>query len=188
MRERYGNPKPVTRSGGFTVRTINGGDTAGELERIRDVFNDAFTDNWHFLPLSSAEYQYAAKFLRYVTYPELIAICEHGDEPVGAVQCVPDVNSILQPLKGRLGPIGCVKYLNGRKKIRDLVIFAVGIKRAYQHSRVYKLLLDAVRWMARDCRSLSTTWMYDDNRPSIQAAEHLGLKPYKNFVIYAKRL
>jgi hypothetical protein len=152
------------------------------------VFNDAFSDNWHFLPLTSDEYRYAAKFLRYVTYPDLTAIVERGKEPVAALQYVLDINPILRPLKGRLGPVGCVKYLMGRKRIHDLVVFAVGIKRAYQHSRAYKLLLDAACWMLRDCRCLTTTWMYDDNRPSIQAAEDLGLKPHKHFTIYSKRI
>ncbi len=188
VRERYGRPRPAARSGGFTVRTLNTRNTAGELERIREVFNDAFSDNWHFLPLTCDEYRYAARFLRYVTYPELIAVVERGDEPVGAVQCVLDINPILQPLRGRLGPIGCAKYLTGRKRVRDLVVYAVGVKRAYQHSRAYKLLLDAVCWMVRDCRCLSTTWMYDDNHPSIRAAEDLGLKPHKQFVIYSKEL
>jgi hypothetical protein len=188
VHERFGSSKPVASSGGFTVRTINARDIARELERIRDVFNDAFSDNWHFLPLSSDEYQYAAKFLRYVTYPELIAIVERGEEPVGALQCALDINPLLQPLKGRMGPVGCVKYLTGRKRIRDLVVYAVGIKQAYHHSRAYKLLLDALCWMVRDCHCLSTTWMYDDNRPSVRAADDMGLKPYKHFVIYSKRV
>jgi hypothetical protein len=188
VRERYGTPRFPARSGGFTVRTMNPRDTAGELERIREVFNDAFSDNWHFLRLTDDEYRYAAKFLRYVTYPQLIAIVERGTEPVGVVQCVLDVNPILGSMKGRLGPIGCLKYLAARGRVRDLVIYAVGIKRPYQHSRVYKLLLDSVCWMVRGSRCLTTTWMLDDNCPSIKAADDLRLKPYRHFEIYSKRI
>jgi hypothetical protein len=188
LMQRYGEKGCSTNLGDYAVRTLRMEDLDGELERIREVFNDAFNSNWHFLPLTREEYLFSAKFLRLVTYPELIVIVEHNGEPVGVLECVQDVNPLLRCLKGKVGPLKYLRYIRARKNLRTLVIFAVGIKRAYQHTRVYKLLLDAMRSIAMNYDVLETTWMYDDNVLSIRAAEHLGLEREKEFVILRKQV
>jgi hypothetical protein len=62
----------------------------------------------------------------------------------------------------------------------------VGIKRLYQGTRVYKLLLDSLCAQAVEYDSLETTWMSDDNALAMRAASHLGLERDKEFVIYSK--
>jgi hypothetical protein len=159
-----------------------------ELERIREIYNDAFSENWHFLPLTREEYLFSAKFLFFVTYPKLIIIINRGREPVGVLQCVLDINPILRPLKGEVTASSYPKLLKGRRRIRDIVIYAVGIKKAYQRTRVYKLLFDSMCHIALRYGVVSTTWMSEDNVAVVRASEHLGLKPYKHFAIFEKSL
>ncbi|MDH3369604.1 MAG: hypothetical protein OEO17_17345, partial [Gemmatimonadota bacterium] len=52
----------------------------------------------------------------------------------------------------------------------------------------YELLVRAMCATAMHCRSLSTSWISDDNRPAIGAAERLGLEPYKDFAVYRKHV
>ena len=188
VRQRYGAVSTRKSSGGFLVRHFNLFDMKAELERIREVYNDAFAHNWHFLPVSREEYSFSAKFLFLVAYPKLITIVEHNGEPVGILQCVLDINQLLQSLKGKIGPFGCLKFLMGRRYIRDMVIYAIGIKKAYQNTRVYKLLLDSMCRIALRYRVVSTTWVSEDNLSAVRASEHLGLEPYKWFAIYEKSL
>jgi len=188
VRQRYGEINLPANSGRFTLRHFNLKEMKNELERIREVYNDAFSGNWHFLPLTRDEYLFSAKFLKLVTYPELITIVERHNEPVGILQCVLDINPLLLSMKGKVGPINYLNFLRGRKKTRELVIYAIGIKKAYQHTRVFKLLLDSICWIAQKYQTVTTTWMSEDNLAAVRASEYLGLKPYKHFAIYQKLL
>jgi hypothetical protein len=188
VRSRYGSEGPVTASGGYTVRSFDMRDFNRELERIREVFNDAFCSNWHFLPLSREEYLFSAKFLNLVTLPELITIVEYRGEPVGVLEYVLDINPLLKTLNGRVGPIKYLNFLRARKKIRNAIIYAVGVKKAFQGTRVYKLLLDSACRVAVKYDTLETTWMSDENHLALRAAGHLGLERDKEFAIYRKEL
>jgi hypothetical protein len=188
VRERYGEIGPPKESTGYTVRHFNPNDLKADLECIREVYNDAFSENWHFLPLSREEYLFSAKFLRWIMRPDLITIVEHRGKPVGVLQCALDINPLLRSMRGRVGPMRALRFLFGKKRCRNLVIFAVGIRKAYQNTRVYKFILDSMCRTALKADCLSTTWMSEDNLPAIRASEHLGLVPYKQFAIYAKAL
>lgn len=185
---RYGTQMILTEVNGFTIRSFSKNDFEADLERIREVYNDAFTSNWHFLPLSKEEYLFSAKYLSLVTRPELIKIVEHHGKPVGVLHCVLDINPSLKKMKGKAGPIKYFRFLRDRKKIRKFIIFSVGIKKAYQHSRVYKLLLTTFCQICLKYKVVETTWLSGENMPVVKAAEHIGLKPDKQFAIYEKKL
>jgi hypothetical protein len=188
VRKAFGDKRPPDTRGEFRVRPVRMLDLAGELERIRAVNNDAFDGNWHFLPLSRAEYSFAAKYLFFVTYPRLVGIAERDGEPVGVVQFCLDVNPLLRQMDGRAGPASYLRFLTGRGRVRDVVMYAVGVKKAFQHTEVYRLLFEYGCWAIRDCRTMTTTWMTDDNPAPLAAARRLGLEPSKYFAIYGKTL
>jgi len=186
--QHFDNEDAAVGTDGYVVRTFRKNDFKGELERIREVFNDAFACNWCFLPLSREEYRFSAKFLNLVTYPELITIVEHHGEPVGVLECVQDVNPLIRDLHGSAGPLKYVNYQRKRKNIRRLIVYAVGIKKSHQRTRVYKFLVDALRRYAASYDVVETTWMSEENALSIRAAERFGLEPDRKFAIYQKNL
>lgn len=181
--DRYGDRFESGNSSGYLVRTFRKEDFWAELERIRKVFNDAFCPNWHFLPLTKDEYRFSAKFLNLVTMPELIIIVEHHGQAVGVLQCVQNINPLLKQLNGTAGPLKFLRYQHSRKSVRDLIVYAVGIKRSYQHTRVYSLLLREMCRLALQCDTLEATWMSEDNAMANHAAGHVGLLRDKEFVI-----
>ncbi len=183
VRRRYG-PIDVRGNGLFTLRQVNRHDTGGELERLRRVFNDAFADNWRFLPVSQEEYAFAAKGLFSITRPDLVTFVEHEGEPVGALLCVLDVNPLLRRMRGRVGPWRYTRFVRQRRQVRDVIVYAVGIARAYRSSPAYELLVRVTCATALGCRSMFTSWISEDNQPAIGAAERIGLEPYKDFVVY----
>ncbi len=170
----------------YRSRSFNLWHYRSELEKIREVFNDAFDGNSYFLPLNSEEYHYTAKYLFLITKPHLIRIIEYKDEPVAVLHCVLNVNDLLKPMHGRITPPGVVRFLMGRKKIKHLVIYAVGIKKKFQHTRVFGMVLHEMCKLCRDYPVVSTTWMSDDNVASVKASESIGLEPYKWFDIIGK--
>lgn len=185
---RYGAQTNPAEMDSYTIRSFATNDFKAELECFREVNNDAFSSNWHFLPLSKEEYLFSAKYLRLVTRPDLIKIVEHNGKPVALLHCVLDINPALKKMKGKAGPIEYLRFLRERRKIQKLIIFTVAIKKAYQHSRVYKLLLSEFCKVCLNYKVLESTWMSKENIAAVKAAEHLGLKPDKEFAIYEKHL
>lgn len=188
VQEQYGTETAPSQMGHYSIRSFSKKDFKAELERFREVNNDAFSSNWHFLPLSKEEYLFSAKYLSLVTFPDLIKIVEHNGNPVGILHCVLDINPALRKLKGKAGPIKLIRFLWERRKIRKLIIFSVGIKKAHQHGRTYLLLFNTFSQMCRKYKVLETTWISEENIPAVKAAGYFGLKPDKHFVMYEKRL
>lgn len=185
VRNRYGWVT-AARNGHFSTRQLDRWHTAAELERLRSIFNDAFADNWRFLPVSRDEYAFAAKGLFHITRPDLVTFVEHEGQPVGALLCVLDVNPLLRQLRGYVGPLSYLRFVRQRRRVRDLVVYAVGITHAYRGTPAYELLVRVMCATAMRCRTLSTSWISDDNRPAIGAAERLGLEPHKEFAVYRR--
>jgi hypothetical protein len=115
-------------------------------------------------------------------------IVEHHGEAVAVLMFVLDINPLLQRLQGRVGPIKYLRFLHEKKHIRKLIVYAVGIKRSYQRTRVFSLLLSEAVRIASKYESLETTWMTEDNVLAMKAAERLGMRPDKQFGIYEMRL
>ena len=176
---------PLSLPEGYTIRHPDMSRLSEEMEKIRLVFNDAFASNWHFLPASKEEYDYSAKFINLITDPGLISIIEHHGEPVAVVMFVLDVNPLIRQFHGRRGPLKLLRFLRGRRRIRTVVLYAGGIRKRYQHTRVYPLLSETCARIARRFDCLEGTWISEGNMLARRSAERLGMKPDKHFAIYA---
>ena len=181
------NPEKIAGNG-YRVRSFQEKEFDSELERLRDIFNDAFSENWKFLPVSQSEYRFCAKHLNLVTYPQLIKFVEHQGKPVAAIQFVLDINPYLKKFGGRQNIFRYLQLVKNKKNIRKLIIFAVGIKKAYRQTVAFRLLLQSTIDVARKYDILETTWMSPENESALHAAELLGLKVDKEFYIYSKNV
>jgi hypothetical protein len=179
---------PLPTPEGYTIRNPDLKHRLEEMEKIRLVFNDAFASNWHFLPASKEEYAFSAKFINLITDPSLICIVEHHGVPVGVVMCVLDVNPLIRNFRGRRGPLKLVRFLRARSHVRTVILYAVGIRRQYQHTRVSALLYQVCARMLRRFDSAECTWISAGNMLARRAAERFGMKPDKHFAIYALSL
>lgn len=186
--QEYGRLSDAEVPPNYFVRHLNLRQRDSELEILRRVFNESFSGNWHYLPLSREEYRFSSKFLHLVTEPELVTLVEYKGEPVGALMCVFDMNPLLRTLHGKVGPVKYVKLIRDKKKVKNLIVYAVGIRKSHRHTMVYKLLLDALLRTAIRFETIETTWMSPSNVLAMRAAERLGMKPDKHFAIYAKSL
>jgi hypothetical protein len=185
---RFGDLPARTCRSGYTVRSFSRADRARDLAFMREVNNDAFAGNWHFLPLSAEEYAFAAKFMSFVTRPDLIKFVEHRGRPVAVLHGVLDINPLLRQWRGAAGPVKLLRFVRGRRAVKTIILFTVAIRREYRHSYVSRLLLAEFCRMARPFERAETTWMSADDRSALQAAEGLGMRPDKHFAVFAKEL
>ena len=188
LARRFGDPPVTARRDGYTVRSFSPADKARDLAFMREVNNDAFAENWHFLPLTPEEYAFSAKFMSYVTRPDLVKFVEYRGRPVAVLHCVLDVNPLLRRWNGAAGPVKLLRFLRGRRAVKTFILFTVAIEREHRRSCVSRLLLAEFCRMARPFERAETTWISADNRSALKAAASLGMRPDKHFAVYAKEL
>lgn len=175
-------------SSDMRIRSFNIKRKEADLDHLREIYNNAFSENWHFTPVSRDEYIFSAKYLGLVTPPELIKFVEYKGKPVGVIQFSLDINPLMKSFRGKFSPLRYLNLIRNRKNIKRAIIFAVGIKKEYQHTMASRLLLNATILLARNYTELETTWMYNDNKSAIKSAESLGMLPEKHYLILGKRI
>jgi GNAT superfamily N-acetyltransferase len=173
------------------VRPINLKDLVGDSQRLASVFNEAWKKNWGFVPFTPAEAEHLAKEMRPIIDPRMTLIAEIDGAPVAFVICVPDINVALKHLNGRLSrfglPIGLVKLLYYRTKIRVARFVALGVVEKYRRAGIAEMLvLQVLEEGARRgfCGELSMT--LEDNVLVNRFIEAMGATKYKTYRIYRR--
>ena len=85
---------------------------------ILSILNEAWSDNWGFIPLTDAEIAYAGKKLKPIVLEDMILVAEYDGEPVAFMMALPDINEFIVDLKGELFPFGWAKLLWRLKRMR----------------------------------------------------------------------
>jgi GNAT superfamily N-acetyltransferase len=176
---------------GIAIRNMDKGDMAGEVRRFMDVYNEAWGDNWGFVPITDAEVEFQAKNLKQVIDEDWAFMAEKDGEVVGAALTLPDINQVLAKLNGRLLPFGWAKFLLGKGKIDQLRVFALGVKHDYRHSGVAAgLYLKHLETAAAPGKieGGEMGWILETNGPMNRAMEGMGGKVVKKYRLYEKAL
>src|SRR6266516_2809796 len=176
---------------GIVIRNMRKRDMANEVRRFMDVYNEAWGDNWSFVPITDAEVEFQAKSLKQVIDEEWTFVAEKDGEVVGAALTLPDVNQVLAKMGGRLLPTGWLKFLLGRRKIDRLRVFALGVKHAYRHTGIAAGLYLRHIEMAGTPGKISwgeMGWILETNEPMNRAMEGMGGTIVKRYRLYEKAL
>jgi GNAT superfamily N-acetyltransferase len=179
------------RDEGITIRNMRKSEMAAEVRRFMDVYNEAWGDNWGFVPITDAEVEFQAKNLKQVLDEEWTFMAEKDGEVVGAALTLPDINQVMAGLNGRLLPFGWAKFLLGKRKIDRLRVFALGVKHDYRHSGVAAgLYLEHIKLAALPDKIHwgEMGWILETNKPMNRAMEGMGGKVVKKYRLYERSL
>jgi GNAT superfamily N-acetyltransferase len=175
---------------GINVRPMRKKDMQAEINRFLEVYNAAWERNWGFVPLTDEEVRHYAKDLKPVLDENWAFIAQKGDETVGAALTLPDYNQVLHKLNGRLLPFGWAKALWHRRKIDRVRVFALGVKREYQHTgvaaRMYERHFDSAERTPQT--GGETGWILETNEAMNRAMEGMGGKIVRRYRFYEKVL
>ena len=173
---------------GITVRPMRTNDLEREVERFLEVYDEAWEKNWGFVPLNHAEAKHYAKALKPILDDNWAFIAEHDEsgEVVGASLTLPDFNQVLVKMNGRLLPFGWIKALWLTRKIDRVRVFALGVKRDWQHTgiaaKMYALHFDSAE---RTPQSWGETgWILESNVPMNRAMQGMGGEITRRYRIY----
>lgn len=173
-----------------TIRSINMQDFTAEVGRVTAIYNDAWSDNWGFVPMTAAEAQHMAKELRLAILPDLALMAEVDGEVVGCFIAIPDLNQIFQRLRGHLTPWGVVRFLRQRRRLDTVRIAIMGVKQRYRRLGI-DLLLYIESWKRAPRVGVvrgEAAWILEDNQLMVRALEDVGAFPYKRYRLYQKAL
>jgi GNAT superfamily N-acetyltransferase len=176
---------------GIVVRPMRKRDLQAEVGRFLEVYNAAWERNWGFVPLSDEEVRHYAKELKPVLDENWAMIAEARDGTVvGAALTLPDFNQVLAHLNGRLMPFGWAKALYWRRKIDRVRVFALGVKREYQHTgvaaRMYELHFDSAERTPQKGGEMG--WILETNTAMNRAMEGMGGRITRRYRFYEKPL
>ncbi|MCP5468319.1 MAG: N-acetyltransferase [Deltaproteobacteria bacterium] len=179
----------------LTVRPIRLSELEADLEKIMDIFNSAWANNWGFVPLQNYEVKQMAKDLKLFIDPKIALIAEIKGEPAAMCLTLPNFYEYIRGLNGKLFPLGFLKLLwrIKRRKCDNARLLLLGIKKEFrQHpfNMLSMLLYTEIhtRGKANGYMRGELSWTLEDNTSINQGIELMGGKRYKTYRIYEKEL
>ena len=179
-----------------TVRSLRKSNYYEDIKIIGDIFNDAWSENWGFLPFTEAEFKQLAKDFKLLLDFELVKIAEVDGSPEAFMVVAPNINEAIRDLNGRLLPFGWLKLL-WRLKVKypqTARIPFMGVRKQYHGS----LLGAALAFMViiagqpyainRGIKKVELSWILEDNKGMRDIIESIGGIIYKTYRIYSKDL
>ncbi len=168
-----------------------------EAKIILDILNQAWGQNWGFVPLTDAEVAFVGKKLKPIVYPHLVRIAEYEGEPVAFMITLPDINELTLDLNGRLFPFGWAKLLWRLRQPRTtwFRVPLMGVLPKLQGTRTASLvafmMIEQIRRAAvplNHARFAEIGWILDDNGPMISIANAIDSHVEKTYRIYERDL
>lgn len=178
------------------LRPLDKKNLERDLNIIMAIFNDAWSDNWGYIPFTPEEIKMLGNNLKMLVKKEYIAIASYKGEPAAMAVTLPNLNEWISGLNGKLLPFGWAKLawnLFGRAP-NSVRMPLMGVRKEFQGtltgSSLALSVIETVRryHISRGTNSGELSWILEDNLPVRHIIEALGAKPYKTYRIYEKAL
>lgn len=120
------------------IRRVDKSRFDQEAALILGILNDAWSDNWGFVPFTDAEVAYAGKKLKPIVFEDLVMIAELEGRPVAFMMTLPDLNEKLKDFDGALFPFNWARLLwwLRRPKVKTMRVPLMGVIKELQSSRI----------------------------------------------------
>ncbi len=185
------------RSSRIAIRRVDKARFDREAALILAILNDAWSDNWGFVPLTDREVAYVGKKLKPLVFGDLIRIAEVDGEPVAFMIVLPNLNELLISMGGSLWPFNWARLLWWLRAPRSRVMRVplMGVVKRLQNSRMAsQLAFMMIELIRRDAvahygaRRGDLGWVLDDNKGMIAVADAINARVNREYLIYAKDL
>jgi len=189
---RSGEKNPAIR-----VRPVDKSKFDREAAIILSILNDAWSDNWGFVPLTPPEIADVGVKLKPIVFNDLIRIAELDGRPVAFMITLPDLNEAIAPLNGSLLPFGWAKLLLWlrRPRVRTMRVPLMGVVKDLQSSRLAGqlafMMIEYIRRASVERYGASRGeigWILEDNGGMRSIAETIGSRVNKEYLIYERGL
>ncbi len=179
------------------IRPVDHANYTQDVRTVLHILNDAWSNNWGFVPFTEREIEYGAKKLKPLVREELTRIAELDGKPVAFMLALPDVNEPLARIGGKLFPFGWITMLRWLRKprARTARVPLMGVLKEYHSSRLASQLAFMMISDIREdtTRANGTTrgeigWILEDNQGMIAIADAIESEINREYAIYRKTL
>lgn len=186
--------KVFDKNADAVLRPMKSGKLLSEVETAIDIFNDAWSDNWGFVPFSKAQVKHMATELKPLMLRDFFWFVEYKGKPAAFILMVPNLNEAAHGLDGKLLPFGWAKLI-ARLKIKGLKtarIPLMGVSKEFRGTRIgtamAAVLSEKVFEMGRGLgyTHVEMSWILEDNQSMIRIIEQAKGVPYKTYRMYEK--
>ena len=176
-------------------RNVDMKNYKAEIDTILDIFNDAWSGNWGYIPMTEHEIDHLAKSLKPIIKKDRAYIYEVDGKPSAFMITIPDVNHYIAPLKGKLLPFGWAKMVwhlflsNQHPRLR---VPLMGVRKEFQKTPLGAAMAISMIENTRDSvykkgsRFVEMGWILEDNTGMRSMIEMVHGEIYKTYRIYTK--
>ncbi len=182
--------------GRVQTRSLRKSQFQEDMNIIQSIFNDAWSQNWGFVPFTQKEFEHLGKVLKFLANEKLIRIAEVDGVPAAFMMVLPNLNEVIRDFNGRLLPFGWFKLL-WRLKVKypeTARTLLMGVLRRHHDSLLgamlaYKVIAD-IQEHGVNCgiKKVELSWILEDNMKMRNIIEDINGKMYKTYRIYSKDL
>ena len=179
-----------------SIRSLRKERFSEELDILQDIFEDAWSENWGFVPFTKAEFKHLGQNLKHLVHTEYVQIAEVEGTPDAMIIGIPNVNEVIKDLNGRLLPFGWLKLLWRLKVTRPTTarVPLMGVRRRHHNSllgaALAVMVVERVRRLGvkYGAKEVELSWILDDNKGMRNILESIGGVVYKRYRIFSKDL
>jgi hypothetical protein len=185
------------KNGRIRIRQVEKRRFEEEAALLLGILNDAWSDNWGYIPLTESEIAYAGKKLKPIVLEDMILVAEYDGEPVAFMMALPDINQFIRDLGGSLFPFGWAKLLWRLRRMRPeggrvpLMGVVSRLHATRLASQLAFMMIEYIRRAGTGHYGISRAevgWVLEDNGPMISIAEAIESKVNRVYRIYEKPL
>lgn len=184
------------QSGDLKVRPMKKSDMKNEIKIIMSIFNDAWGNNWNYVPFTEAELNMLATNLKLLVHNESVQIASYRGEDAAFIVAMPNLNEWFAGLNGKLLPHGLPRLIGKliTKKARTFRIPLMGVRKKFQDGMLGGVLAASVTkavfdfHVPRGAEEVELSWILEDNHGMRHFIEAYGGKVYKTYRVYEKSL
>ena len=185
------------KSGKITIRKADKSRFDEEARLLLGILNDAWSDNWGFVPLTDAEIAYAGKKLKPIVYEDLIRFAIVDGETVAFMMTIPDLNEKIKDFGGSLWPFNWARLLWWLRapKVKRMRVPLMGVVKRLQGTRMAsQLAFTLIEYIRRDAvAKFGAThgdfgWVLASNGPMRSVGEAVGGSVDRVYRIYERTI
>lgn len=184
LRERA--MKRLAAQGTLTIREVRLKHLPDELKIVQAIYNEAWGDNWGFVPITDAEIAFMASEMKPIVDPRLALIAEFNGVPAAFSLALPDFSQLLMHMNGRLNPLTMLKAWQLRSSVKLVRILALGVAKEFRN-RGFDVILygeTARRGIEAGYWQGEFSWILEDNQKMNQALLAIGASVRRRHRIY----
>jgi hypothetical protein len=168
-----------------------------EAELVFRILNDAWSQNWGFVPITQREIDYVSRKMKPIIREDLLLFAEVDGEPVAFMLTFPDMNRVIKPFRGKLFPFNFIKLLSWARNPQShrMRVPLMGVVKKLQASRLASqlafMMIEYIRRSAVSelgAKTAEIGWILDDNQGMIAIADAIDSKVNREYFIYDKPL